>query len=422
MMINLPYGKERIEFFVEDKYFCELVEPNNVKAAENVYDEIIKSLDNPIGGKRLEDIIKPGQKVNIISDDITRPTPVNEILPALLERLERLGIERNDVKIVMALGSHRYMTEHEMIQKVGKEIYEQYKVVNSEFRNEKDLVHMGTAPGGVEIYASRIAVECDIRIGIGNIVPHPTMGWSGGAKILFPGVTGEKTVSQFHMQQGREERNMFGMENCPVRLNVEKWVDNIGLHFIINTVLTNDFKIYKVVSGDYVKAQRKGVEYAKEVYGKRLKKKADIIVISSYPSDMDLWQSTKGVLCADNGLNDGGTVILVSPNYEGVGPHPQFARYMGMDNSPDILEAYFNGEIDVEDPLGLSVGAAMSRIRQRRNLVIVSDGISKEEAETCGMRYYPLKDIQKAIDEAVRKYENPTVTAVTHGGETYIYC
>ena len=95
-------------------------------------------------------------------------------------------------------------------------------------------------------------MEADIRIGIGSIAPHGCMGWSGGAKILYPGITSEDIVSEFHAMQGLTDDLLYGNEDCHIRLEVEKWTEKIGLHFIINTVFTDSLELYRVVSGHYV--------------------------------------------------------------------------------------------------------------------------------------------------------------------------
>lgn len=422
MYITLPYGHEKIGFTVPEENFCEILSPKEVAPADDIEAEIEKAIDNPIGTGKLGEILKPGQTVNIICDDMSRPTPVFKILPVVTRKLLQAGIKKNDIKIVVALGSHRYMTKDEIISKVGQGIYDEYRVVNSEFRNGDDLADYGLAPDGTRVFVSRTAVDSDVRIGIGNIVPHPTMGWAGGGKILYPGVAGEKTVMQFHMLGGLADDNYFGMDDCPIRLNVEKWVDTIGLHFIINTILTSNFDIYKVVAGDYIKAHRKGVEYAKEVIGRKIKEKVEIMVVSSYPADQDFWQSGKGYYSAEHGLIEkGGTMILVSPNYEGMGPHPDYARFTGMDNAEEHLIRFREGRAEYDDPLGLSVGAAVSKMRKRRELIMVSDGLTKEEADVCKIKLYPRREIQKALDEAIAKYDNPGVSVITHGGELYIY-
>lgn len=424
MKVTIPYGSEKtVAFSVPDENFCELLEPSCPEFENNPEAIIEEALNNPIGTPVLEEVVKGAETVSVICDDMARPTPAYLILPSVMKRLHKAGIKKENIKVIIALGSHRYMTEEEIVQKVGREIYDNYRVVNSEFKDEESLVLMGTAEDGSQIYVTGEAASTDIRIGIGNIVPHPVMGWSGGGKILFPGISGEKTVALFHIMGGLHPNgNLFGWDESPVRHCIESWVDVIGLDFIINTALTGDFRIYKAVAGHYIKAHREGIKYAKEIWGAKTTKKADIMIVSSYPADQDFWQSGKGLYSAENGLVDeGGTIILVSPNFEGIGPHPELYEYMGDDNAHEKLVRAKDDDSIPGDRLAMSVGTAMAKMRMRREIIMVSDGITEADAKACGIGYYPLADLQKAIDDTIKKYDNPTVSAISHGGELYVY-
>ena len=419
MRVTIPYGNKKEYFDIPDNNLIGVYSPNAYTEPVNPELIIEEAIDNPIGTPPLEEIVFRGCSVNIICDDITRPTPVKMILGILIPKLIEYGVDKKNIKIILALGSHRYMTEDEIIAKVGTEIYREFIVLNSEFRDKRKLENLGKAPDGVEIWVNKDVMDCDIRIGIGNIVPHPAMGWSGGGKIIYPGVTGEDTVAAFHIQHGLAGINMFGMEDCPVRLKMEKWVDTVGLHFIINTVLTPEKKLFRAVAGHYVAAQRKGVEYAKLLYGKKVTEKSDIVVVSSFPVDIDFWQATKGVLCGDHILNDGGTLILVTPCYEEVGPHKEYIDQIGNDNAEEMLRKIEKGESSEDDPLALAIGTTISRIRKRINLALVSEGITQAEADTAKFEYF--ESIQEAVDKVISRYENPKVSVITHGGELYLY-
>ena len=420
--ISIPYGADKCTSFrVEEKNLLEVVKPQQVAPASDVKKVICDALENPVGCKPLEELVTPESRVVIISDDISRPTPVREILEVLLPKLHKAGIPREQIKIVMALGSHRYMTEAEMRTKVGDEIFESYQVVNSEFRDPDGLIDLGHADDGSVIQVSWVVMDGDFRIGIGNIVPHPAMGWSGGGKILYPGVTSEQTVMQFHLLQGLANENLFGMDECPIRLGVEKWVDVIGLDFIINTILDPSLQLYKAVAGHYVQAHRQGVNYAKEVFGCPIAARADVAVVSSYPVDLDLWQASKGYLCGERATVEGGTIILVTPCYEGIGPHKEYGACIGDDNAEKRLLDLQAGKPVEGDPLALAIGTCVSKIRKRRKLVIVTGGMSRESCEEAGLRYYPADGLQEAVNDVLAENPQARITVITHGGETVAY-
>lgn len=418
--INIPYGNKNLPLKLPANVKHTVAISNETKPAVNIIKEVESALDNPVGSKRIEDIVSPGQRVCIISDDITRPTPVKEILEVLLLRLEKAGILKKDIFIVMALGSHRYMTKQEMITKVGEDIYNTYPVYNSEFKDPKGLMDMGRTPTGASVRATKRIMNSDVRIGIGNILPHPAMGWSGGGKILYPGVTSEDTVEQFHMKQGLANDILFGMDECPVRLEVESWVDTIGLHFIINTILTADLELYKAVAGHYVKAHRRGVEYAKLVCGAKISNRADVVVVSSYPVDIDYWQATKGYLCGARAAKEGGTIILVTPCYEGIGPHQEYMDCIGDDDSEQKLLAVKQGGSIEGDLLAMCVGTCVMKIRRKYNLVTVGDGLTVQQLSRAKIKHYSISELSKAVEDACGQYKNPEVLVIPHGGETVV--
>ena len=422
MNITLPYGNQSVQFSVGDGQFIGMMDPPDVKPVADLKAAIAAAIDHPCGGKPLVDIIVPGKTIAIIIDDASRPTPISVILPLLLERILACGARKEDIRIVAALGSHRYMTEEELRDRVGEEIYEQYAVMNSEFRKEDGLVYAGKTPEGVDILASKCVMDCDIHIGVGCLVPHPVMGWGGGGKILYPGIAGEKTVAYFHLKASLIDENMFGWETTPIRDMMEKWVDSIGLDFIVNVVLNAHQEIADVVAGHYVQAHRAGVEKGKRIVGCRVTEKADVVIVSSHPADQDFWQSPKAMYAAEPALKgkSGGTMILVSPNWEGVGPHKEYPAYMGRDNGDEDVRACISGE-NLGDPLAIAVGNSMAKMRRRRKLVVVSDGVTREEMESCGCRYYPLAQLQQAVDDAVGEYEHCRVIAVSNGAETFLY-
>lgn len=423
MKITLPYGQEKASFNVQDEMFIAMLDPAPVTPAANPAAEISRAIDEPIGSPPLSEIVRGDKKVVIIIDDDSRPTPVSTILPILTQKLEAAGVSHENIRIVVALGSHRYMTEQEMEKRTGSAIYSRYQVMNSEFRDPAGLVYVGDTPDGVKIMASKCVMDADVRIGVGNLAPHPVMGWGGGGKILYPGVAGEHTVAYFHLKAALIDENMFGHSTTPIREMMENWVDTIGLDFIINTVLTPDLHIFKVVAGHYIAAHRAGVEIGKQVLGTQVTEKADVVIVSSHPADQDFWQSPKGMYAAEPALKGerGGTMILVSPNFEGVGPHSEFPDCMGRDDGEALVRACIRGDEGTGDPLAIAIGNSMSIMRRRRKLVVVSDGVTAEEMAVCGCLHYSRANLQKAVDDAVAEYEHCRVSALSNGADTFLY-
>lgn len=424
MNCTIPYGEKQLTFEIPDKNFHQLLTPRAVQACPDVGREIRDALERPIGGPPISELVQAAHRVNIICDDLTRPTPVRLILPVVIEKLRERGVSEKNIKIIIALGSHRYMTESELRERVGDAVYDRFGVYNSEYKNKEDLALLGKAADGTDIWASKIAMDSDIRIGVGNIVPHPSLGWGGGAKILYPGIAGEDTVTRFHMEDVFIPENRFGKVDNPVRRLVESWADTIGLHFIVNTILNKDFEIYRVVAGDYIQAHRQGVEYAKEVYGRKMESLADAVVVSSHPADTDYWQSGKAITASENAIKKHGTVVHVSPNYEGVGPHEDRFKYACMDDPMQKLRDVLEGRDTVEEVMSLSSGVSTKMRAQRIRLITVTDGITEEMLGAFSRKFTRLHasgELQQVIDGLIREQPDIRIAVITHGAEIVPY-
>lgn len=420
--ISIPYGSGLVEFRLPPESFFEVLVPSPVAPLDTDVGEVKRALDGPIGTARLEELVRPHHRVVILCEDITRPLPLRKILPVVLERLYAIGVQPKNILAIMALGSHRPMTPEEIKEKVGEEVCHKISVVNSEFRDRRKLVDLGVAPGGVRVWIDRRVVEGDVRIGIGSIVPHPAAGFTGGAKIIYPGVAGEETVAQFHLRAALLGRNVFGEEENPVRNEMEKWVEAVGLEFIVNCVPDRYNRIYRAVAGHYVRAHREGVKYSKEVYGVRFNKEADIVVASSYPMDFDFWQASKAIIAGERVLREGGLLILLSPCYEGVGPHPSFLKYCGL-NEEELerqLDEARKGGLSPHEALPLSVAALLIYVRKRIRVAVVSEGLREKDVREAGFQYFSTLD--EAIEYAIATYgKSARISVLPYGGHTCPY-
>jgi len=417
--IKIPYGNKEIEFRIPEKNFSELLVPSSPQLPKSGIGETIQALEKPIGADQIENMIKRDSKIVIICEDITRYAQTDIIISVLIDRLSRDGIPDENIKIVMALGSHRPMTDEEKIKKVGKDIFKRFEVINSENKDKNKLVDAGVAPGGVRVWLDPIVYESDFKIGIGSIEPHTAAGYTGGGKIIYPGVVGQETVSNFHIISA-SLGNLIGDPDNEARLTMEKWVKTVGLDYIINAVVTPENKLYKVVAGHFVKAHRVGVKYAREIWGIQSKKRIDIAIVSSHPADLDFWQGGKGIVNCEKSIPNGGFLILATPCYEGVGPHPEYIDYMGNNEPEKLIKETRESKKITEGVLPLAVGLAVARVRKRINIAVISDGFSKEDIEKSGFLYF--KTIEDAVQYGLKKFGNDAnIAVIPMGGGSYIY-
>ncbi|MDP2943430.1 MAG: lactate racemase domain-containing protein, partial [Candidatus Omnitrophota bacterium] len=209
---------------------------------------IVKSICNPIGCPPLKESVKGKKKILIVTDDNTRTTPLKNILPCVINELRGTGIKDSQIKILIASGTHRPMTEREKIAKFGKKIVSHYKIYNHSWNKKSKLTRIDSSIYGKKIHINRLAEESDFIIGIGSIVPHATTGFSGGGKIILPGICGEGTTEDMHWKALEfEMKDILGVYDNPMRRMVDSVAKKVGLKFIVNVVIDGCDRVVDIV-------------------------------------------------------------------------------------------------------------------------------------------------------------------------------
>lgn len=415
MEISLNYGRDRMITNIQDDKIAWITSPRHVKPCENEENEIRQAIQNPIGMKCLKEIVKEkGTKTVLMVDDLTRSTPQKKILPILIEELNNAGVAKSDIKILVALGTHRSMSREECQASFGKDIVDNFEVINHNGYNPDDLVDIGITPSGIPINVNRLYYESDISIAIGNIIPHVYAGWSGGAKMVQPGVSGPATTAKTHLIAAKYLFQILGNADNLVRKEMEEIARKTGLTMIVNTVMNSDGSLVKVVAGDIVKAHREGVEWGKKVYSSGVNSNPDIVIASAYPGDLDLWQSTKAMTSSSILAKPNGTLILVAKAEEGIPTtHPTLLE-LGNRSTKEVLRMVEKGEI--KDEVAASVHVTMGACREKLEVILVSEKCNKDIIEKLGFKYYD--NLDDAVSYTLKKHgDSYTVGISTHGAD-----
>jgi nickel-dependent lactate racemase len=334
--VDLPQSGGHLEVTLPEAWLGEVIHPQPVAPAADAEAEVERALAHPIGAPPLGQLARPGQRVAIIVDDYTRKTPVALMLPPVLERLRTAGIEQHDIRIVVALGTHRPMTRDELDAKLGTKVARQYQTVNLPSTTEGEMVYLGASSGGIPAWVSQAVAQADLRIGLGMITPHMDTGFSGGAKMILPGVCSSATVDAFHSASAFLPENPLGDVDAPLRRSLEQFVaERVPLDMIVNAVITPEGKLYQCVAGHAVQAHRVGVEHAKAVFGIPVGRRYPVVVANCYPYDVDWWQSIKGAMCGDLVATPGGTLVLVTAAPEGHSTYSLVPHYTSRDVGSD---------------------------------------------------------------------------------------
>ena len=417
--IVLPYGDETLEVEVPDRIIFD-GSMAYIRPIDNFEKLLLERVKNPIGCDPLEEVISPNTKVLILIEDSTRNTPVKKILPVLIDCLKGCGIGLKDIELLTSPGTHRIMTESEIVAKVGEGFSSSLKISQHDFRDRDALIDLGGVNSGgyeIPIQINKKVVEADFIIGLGNIVPHCDAGFSGGAKILQPGICGYATTAATHVAAALLDEIPLGAVENPCRWGIEEVAKRVGLDFIINTVMNYKNEVIDIVAGDMVKAHRKGAQVAEKAFGVKIPQPADIVIVSSHPADLDYWQAEKGIISAYFAVKKGGFIIYVAPCTEGLEHnHPKFREWLKMTYS-EACDRIKNIPLDDEtaDLVSADLAVCNARVREKADIFAVSDGLT--EADMMILGYKPFKTIQDALDFALQKAPNGTIGILPRGGD-----
>lgn len=410
-MVSLPYGNKILEITIPDRNLLAVGSPGLVPDCPAPATEVQRALDHPIGAPRLRDLARGARKVVIAADDMTRLTPVGILIAGLLEELNRAGVRDEQVTVLIALGTHRMMTDIEILEHFGAEVVRRVQVVNHEWQNPANLISMGVTANGTPVSVNRLAVEADLLLGVGSVVPHHIPGFSGGAKIIQPGITGPETTGATHYLSTKAAHSYLGQVENPVRAEIEQIASQVGLRAILNVVLDPAGRVVRAFYGDPVAAHRAAAAESRQVYGVSLPKRADIVIAGSHPCDIEFWQAHKALYPAEMAVKHYGTIILVTPSPEGVSVmHRDLLEYTIFD--PEQIEQMIIDGV-IHDQVSGALALAWSKVRQHARISLVSEGIQAEDALALG--FSEFLSVEMALQEAFRVHgEQATVTVLTH--------
>lgn len=394
MKFELKYGKDHVEFEIEEKnYLCSLL-PNEVEFELKGEEEVKRALENPIGTARLKDIVKPGEKIVIITSDITRPMPSKVVLPPVINELKLAAVQEQDITVVLALGSHRGHTEGEKRMLVGDEMYaSDIKIMDSDMNR---CINLGTCKNGTPVDIFEPVAKADRIICMGNIEYHYFAGYSGGAKAVMPGVSSHDAIQANHSNMVKKEAYAGNLETNPVRQDIDEAGEFIKIDFIVNVVLNSKKEIVKAVAGHYIKAHREGCKVLDQLYGIQLENQADIVIVSpgGFPKDINLYQSQKGLDNAKQAVKEGGIIILAASAKEKFG-ESTFEEWMTQMEPQEMIN-----EIKQNFKLGGHKAAAIALVLEKARIYMVSD---LEDELVRKIKFTPFKTVQAAIDAALKE-------------------
>jgi len=333
----MAFGKAGAQIDLQDGYEYVVLDAKSAVSLEDPDRAIEAALDSPIGGLSLAELARGKTSAAISVCDITRPAPNRVVLPHVLKRLESAGIERSRIVILIATGLHRPASDSEIREIVGEEIARSYRVENHDARELESHQHLGTSSTGTPAWVDKRFVSADVRMTLGFIEPHLMAGYSGGRKLVVPGLAAQETIKVIHSPKFMRERLAVegSIESNPLHRELVELAGMAGHQFMVDVALSHERGIAAVFAGDPVAAHAKGVEFVSRTLLQELDRPVDAVITTGagYPLDLTYYQCIKGITAASHIVRNGGRILVLGACAEGCGG-PEFSRLLAEHSDP----------------------------------------------------------------------------------------
>ncbi len=415
MRIKLDYGRTGLDVELPGD---RVVGPLEIREAPPLADPaaaLEAALAAPVGCRPLAEIARGKRYACVLVCDITRPVPNRLLLPPILRTLEAQGIARSDILILVATGLHRPNEGAELEELLGPEVAGGYRVENHHGKVLAEHDYLGTTPNGVPVWLDARYLRAGLKITTGLIEPHLMAGYSGGRKVICPGIAALETVKVWHGPRFLEHpaADCGIVRGNPVHEENTRIALMAGCDFIVNVCMDGQRRVTRVVAGDMVRAWEDGVGFVEGVVRVPVREPLDVVVTScaGYPLDTTWYQAVKGLTGALPIVKQGGTIVLAASLSEGLGS-PEFRRVLA--ENPDLAafkRRILGGDYFVMDQWQLE---ELAKVVQRCRVKVVSDGLPAETLRGCHVE--PAPSVEKAVTDCLDQYGPAARVAVIPKG------
>ena len=410
MKLEFGLGTSTQVVEVPEKNLIGVLRAKPAPAIASEEEEVRRALREPVGAPPLRQVVRPGEKIAVITSDITRPMPTRKVMPALLDELYAAGVKPEDITLVFALGSHRRQTDEERRRLAGERAWNEIRCVDCD---PDDCVHLGVTSAGTPVDITRVVAEADRRICLGNVEYHYFAGYSGGAKAIMPGCSTRAAIQSNHSMMVRAEAAAGNLKTNPVRRDIEEAAALCGIDYILNVVLGEHKEILQAAAGDVTLAHRELCAFLDKIYLNELPQAADIVLVSQggAPKDLNLYQTQKALDNARHAVRQGGIIILIGSCREGLGERV-FEQWMTTSPSPEAMIERIGRDFQ----LGGHKAAAIAITLQKAKIFLVSE---LEDDFVRSIFLTPQPSAQAALEQAFRELGgDASVLAMPFGGST----
>jgi nickel-dependent lactate racemase len=418
--VKLAYGKTGLDLELADELNVTVVEPKYVSALPDPQAALHQALNQPIESPPLRDLVTSNDQVGIVFCDITRPAPSHLMLPAVLNELAH--VPRQNIILFSALGTHRPNTDAELRAMLGDDVVNGYRIVQNNAFDPSTQVHLGATSRGHAIWLNREFVACDAKILTGFIEPHFFAGFSGGGKMVMPGMAGQQTVLGNH-DAGMigDSRATWGVTHGnPVWEEIGEVAHKVNPTFILHVSLNRDKQITGVFAGDMDAAHAAGCAFVKETAMVGVPHAFDIVITtnSGYPLDLNLYQSVKGMSAAAKVVRQGGAIIVASDCWDGIPEHGLYAQLLREADSPqELLDTIFAPGFLKQDQWQAQIQA---QIQLQADVYVRTDNLTDAQIEAALLR--PSPRVEDTLQELLDRYgPQASICVLPEGPQTIPY-
>jgi nickel-dependent lactate racemase len=415
LKVTLDYGKTGLDVELPAERVVGPLSIRDVPPLSDPAGDLARALANPIGTSPLAELAAGKRNACILVCDITRPVPNRLILEQVLRVLHGAGIAREDILVLVATGLHRPSTSAEKTELLGEEIASSYRVEDHDGNRLEDHTLVGTTQRGIPAWIDSRYVNADLKIATGLIEPHLMAGYSGGRKLICPGIASIETVRRWHSPALLEHPNADCgiLDGNPVHEENTRIARMAGCDFIVNVTIDSRRRVTSIVAGDMEAAFLEGVRFVEQVVKAPVARPVDIVVTSAagYPLDTTFYQSVKGMTGCLPIVKEGGTIILAASLSEGVGS-PEFQALFHEHSSPEaFMERILDRDYFVLDQWQVE---ELAKVRRKARVKVVSDGLPAHVLAGCFVE--PASSVEEAVAGSLLDYGPEAQIAVIPKG------
>src|SRR6188474_1942810 len=419
MRVRLDYGTEGLDVELPDERLT-VIEPMARPAVPDAAATLTMAIRSPIGCAPLRQQVRKGQRVAISVCDITRAQPRREQLAALFEEMP--DIPRSDITIFIATGTHRSNSDAELERMLGRDILASCRVINHNSRDAASLEFVGRTSTGVPVHLNREFLQADVRITTGFVEPHFFAGFSGGPKMVAPGLAGLETVMTLHdaTRIGHPLATWGVTEGNPVHDDVREIARMVPVHFAVDVTLNREQQITAAFAGDILTEHRAACAHAKATAMRQVPTPFDLVLTtnSGYPLDQNLYQAVKGMSAAAKIVKTGGTIICAAECRDGLPSHGSYGAVLASQPDPAALLDMINAPgYAAADQWQVQIQA---QIQLKANVFVKTSGLGPDQVRAAHLS--PTHDVAASVREALaRAGRDSTLCVLPQGPQTIPY-